>query len=73
MLPQAKAIQWNTSTAETSYRYCSQAEKHLIQQMIALIDSAWAPSLHYDSKQHEDILAVIADPNPSVTHNFSLS
>lgn len=25
--------------------------------MIALIDSAWAPSLHYDSKQHEDILA----------------
>lgn len=25
--------------------------------MIALIESAWAPSLHYDSKQHEDILA----------------
>ena len=25
--------------------------------MIALIDSARAPSSHYDSKQHEDILA----------------
>lgn len=24
--------------------------------MIALIDSAWVPSWHYDSKLHEDIL-----------------
>lgn len=57
VLHQAKTIQQNTSATETSYRYCSQAEKHLIQQMIALIDSARAPSSHYDSKQHEDILA----------------
>lgn len=67
VLHQAKAIQGNTSTTDTSYRYCSQAEKHLIQQMIALIDSAWAPSSHYDGKQREDILARLQALAPSPT------
>lgn len=67
VLHQAKATQWNTSATRTSYRHCSQAEKHLIQQMMALIDSAWGPSSHYDSKQHEDILARLQSPTLSHT------
>lgn len=62
VLHQAKATQWNISTTRASYRHCSQAEKRLIQQMIALIGSAWGPSPHHDSKQHEDMQSPTLSP-----------
>lgn len=61
------------SATETSNGYRIQAEKHLIQRMIALIDSAWAPSSHYSSEQREDILARLEalTLNPSQLQSLS--
>lgn len=74
VLHQANATQQNTSATETSFCSCKQAEKHLNQQMIALIDCTRAPSSHYNSKQHEDIVARQQAPTlnkPSISGSVS--
>lgn len=38
--------------------------------MIAVIDSARAPSLHYDSEQREDPVQIVA-PNPPISVSVS--